>query len=56
MYARIVKHDERISFYTQGKGIEVFNDLVRVNALSSGDPMTAIGPVYHAEDAEHKNT
>ena len=52
MYARIVKHDERVSLYAQGKGVEVFNDLVRVNAFSRGEPMIAVVPVYHAEDID----
>ena len=52
MYARIVKHDERVSFYAQGKVIEVLNDLVRVNAFSRGESMIAVVPVYHAEDVD----
>ena len=52
MYARIVKHDERISFYAQGKVIEELNDLVRVNAFSRGESMIAVVPVYHAEDVD----
>ena len=52
MYARIVKHDERIFLYVQGKGVEVFNDLVRVNTFSRGEPMIAVVPVYHAEDVD----
>ncbi len=32
MYARIVKHDERIFLYVTGKSVKVFNnDIVRVN-------------------------
>ncbi len=45
-----VKHDERIFLYVQGKGVKVFNDLVRVNTFSRGEPMIAVVPVYHAED------
>lgn len=52
MYARIVKHDERVFLNAQGKGVEVFNDLVRVNAFSRGEPMIAVVPVYHAEDVD----
>ena len=52
MYARIVKHDERISFYAQGKAIEVLNDFVRINAFSRGESMIAVVPVYHAEDVD----
>ena len=52
MYARIVKHDERVFLNAQGKGVEVFNDLVRVNAFSRGEPMIAVVPVYHAEDID----
>ena len=52
MYARIVKHDERIFLYVQGKGVKVFNDLVRVNTFSRGEPMIAVVPVYHAEDVD----
>lgn len=52
MYARIVKHDERVFLNAQGKGFEVFNDLVRVNAFSRGEPMIAVVPVYHAEDVD----
>ena len=52
MYARIVKHDERIFLYVQGKGVEVFNDLVRVNTFSRGEPMIAVVLVYHAEDVD----
>ena len=52
MYARIVEHDERVSFYAQGKVIEVLNDLVRVNAFSRGESMIAVVPVYHAEDVD----
>ena len=52
MYARIVKHDERIFLYVQGKGVKVFNDLVRVNTFSRGNPMIAVVPVYHAEDVD----
>ena len=52
MYARIVKYDERIFLYVQGKGVEVFNDLVRVNTFSRGEPMIAVVLVYHAEDVD----
>ena len=52
MYARIVKHDKRISFCAQGKVIEVLNDLVRINAFSRGESMIAVVPVYHAEDVD----
>ena len=52
MYARIVKHDERIFLYVQGKGVKVFNDLVRVNTFSRGEPIIAVVPVYHAEDVD----
>ena len=52
MYARIVKHDKRISFCAQGKVIEVLNDLVRVNAFSRGESMIVVVPVYHAEDID----
>ena len=52
MYARIVKHDERISFYAQGKVIEVFNDLVCINAFSRSESMIAVVTVYHAEDVD----
>ena len=52
MYARIVEHNERVSFYAQGKVIEVLNDLVRVNAFSRGESMIAVVPVYHAEDVD----
>ena len=56
MYARIVKHDERIFLYVQGKGVKVFNDLVRVNTFSRVEPMIAVVPVYHAEDVYgHQN-
>ena len=52
MYARIVKHDERILLNVQGKGIEVFNDLVSINAFSRGESTIAVVPVYHAEDVD----
>lgn len=52
MYARIIKHDERVFLYVQGKGVEVFNDLVRVNTFSRGEPMIAVAPVYHTEDVD----
>lgn len=52
MYARIVKYDERVFLNVQGKGIEVFNDLVSVNAFSRGEPVIAVVPVYHAEDVD----
>ena len=52
MYACIVKHDEGVFLNAQGKGIEVFNDLVRVNAFSRGEPMVAVVPVNHAEDVD----
>ena len=52
MYARIVKHDERIFLYVQRKGVKVFNDLVRVNTFSRSEPMIAVVPVYHAEDVD----
>ena len=52
MYACIVKHDEGVFLNGQGKGIEVFNDLVRVNAFSRGDPMIAVVPINHAEDVD----
>ena len=52
MYARIVKHDKRISFCAQGKVIEVLNDPVRINAFSRGESMIAVVPVYHAEDVD----
>lgn len=52
MYARIVKHDKRISFCAQGKVIEVLNDLVRINAFSRGESMIAVVPIYHAEDVD----
>lgn len=52
MYARIVKHDEGVFLNVQGKGIEAFNDLVRVNAFSRGEPMIAVVPVNHAEDVD----
>ena len=52
MYACIVKHDESVFLNAQGKGIEVFNDLVRVNAFSRGEPMVAVVPVNHAEDVD----
>ena len=52
MYACIVKHDEGVFLNGQGKGIEVFNDLVRVNAFSRGEPMIAVVPINHAEDVD----
>ena len=52
MYARIVKYDKGIFLYVQGKGVKVFNDLVRVNTFSRGEPMIAVVPVYHAEDVD----
>ncbi len=52
MYTRIVKHDERVLLNVQGKGIEAFNNLVRINAFSRGEPMIAVVPVYHAEDVD----
>ena len=50
IYARIVKHDERVFLNVQRKGIEVFNDLVCVNAFNCGEPMIAVVSVYHTED------
>lgn len=52
MYTRIVEHDKRVSLYAQGKGIEIFNDFVRVNAFSRGESMISVVPVYHAEDVD----
>lgn len=52
MYACIVKHDEGVFLNGQGKGIKVFNDLVRVNAFSRGEPMIAVVPINHAEDVD----
>ena len=52
MYASIVKHAERISFGEQGKGIEVFTNLVRIIAFSRREPVIAVVPVYHAEDVD----
>ena len=52
MYARIIKHDELVFLYVQGKCVEVFNDLVRVNTFSRGEPVIAVAPVYHAEDVD----
>lgn len=52
MYARIVKHNERVFPDGQGKGVEELNDLVRVNAFSRGESMIAVVSVYHAEDVD----
>ena len=52
IYARIVGHDERVSLYAQGKGIEILDDLVRFNAFSRGESIIAVVPVYHAEDVD----
>ena len=52
VYTRVVEDNDRFFPDGQGKGIEVFNDLVCVNAFSRDEPVIAAVTVYHAEDVE----
>lgn len=51
MSAYMVKHNVSFLIF-KGKGIEVFNDLVCVNAFSRTKPMIAVVSVNHAEDVD----